>query len=568
MAMRKDLGRSKALRPTAETLEVRQLLSATVAGTDTAGDHWTLTLLGRGALQVVKQNDSTGNPGALNSATEIASITVSGTDPSNSKLIGKVAKAAGSDGRVFFNTLNEIPNRSDLRSGGNGLLAINMPDFWLGYTGMTKASSTAPVAEINIPDGINSLRFGGVDTTQFFGTDTTLSPSRDNQYDQFLVKLGLPQTTGTSIVINKSISSSQAGVASSTGGTPGAATQKSVVFQTLGRINLFEANEIDGSTTNSTAASGFNGGTIVSSFTDPSAGITGELGFIRVGGNATNFSVLTNNTLANFYVGGETSNLAVLSPNGSRNFYFGKGFDTTTIYTHSIENIYANRGAINSSIVSERLVGNMIVGGDVANTNVLAGYQVPNSPSSSSTVSGFQTLASTVEMNIASLSTTAASIQTPRAQAGGQISAFVAGNVTNSVFAASDLPISQILHSTDQTFGNAQDALLPLGRITARIEGAVSNATATPDSPTTAFYAKSVSLTHGPVVPPRIVEPPLPAPATPITLPGIPHVFPASTSTNSTSNSKRSSGATGSVKGLSVTAATPKPSQVAKASKK
>ncbi len=567
MAMRKDLGRMRALRPSAESLEVRQLLSATVSGTDTAGDHWTLTLQGRGALQVLKQNDSTGNPGDLNSATEINSITVSGTDPSNSKLIGKVVKAAGSDGRVFFNTLNEIPNRSELRASGNGLLAINMPDFWLGYTGTTKASSSAPVAEINIPDGINSLRFGGVDTTRFFGTVATQSPSQDNQSDQFLVKLGLPQTTGTSIVIDKSISSSQAGVASTTGGTTGAATQKSVVFQVSGRINLFEANAIDGSTTNTIAASDFNGGTIVSSFTDPTAGITGELGFIRVGGNATNFSVLTNNTLANFYVGGETNNLAVLSPNGSRNFYFGKGFDTTTIYTHSIENLYANRDATNSSVVSERSIGNMMIGGDVANTNVLAGYQVPSSPSTSSAISGLQALASTVESNIAARSTTAVSIQTPRAQAGGQITAFVSGNVTDSVFAASDLPISQIQNSTDQTFGNAQDALLPLGKITARIEGAVSNAKVTPDSPTTAFYAKSVSLTHGPVVPPRIVEPPLPAPATPITLPGIPHVFPASTSTNTSSNSKKSSGATGSVKGLSVTAATPKPSKVATASK-
>ena len=49
MSMRKQhLGRSRAFRPSAESLEGRQLLSATVSGTDTAGDQWTLTLQGQG----------------------------------------------------------------------------------------------------------------------------------------------------------------------------------------------------------------------------------------------------------------------------------------------------------------------------------------------------------------------------------------------------------------------------------------------------------------------------------------------------------------------------------------
>ena len=64
MSMRKDLGRSRALRPSAESLEVRQLLSATVSGIDTAGDHWTLTLQGQGALQVIKQTDPHRQPAA------------------------------------------------------------------------------------------------------------------------------------------------------------------------------------------------------------------------------------------------------------------------------------------------------------------------------------------------------------------------------------------------------------------------------------------------------------------------------------------------------------------------
>src|SRR5271170_4222453 len=113
MSMRKHLGRSRAFRPSADCLEGRQLLSATVSGIDTAGDRWTLTLEGHGTLQVVKQDDSTGNPGALDSATEIKSITVAGTDPADSRLIGTVKPAAGSDGEVFFEQLNEIPNHSD-----------------------------------------------------------------------------------------------------------------------------------------------------------------------------------------------------------------------------------------------------------------------------------------------------------------------------------------------------------------------------------------------------------------------------------------------------------------------
>jgi hypothetical protein len=530
MSMRKHLGRSRALRPSAESLEERQLLSATVSGTDTAGDKWTLTLQGKGTLQVVKQDDSSGNPGALDSATEINSITVAGTDPRSSILIGTVVPAAGSDGRVFFNTLKEVPNHSDLTGVGLGMLAINMPDFYLGYTGSTMPATNAPVAEISIPDGVNSLRFGGVDTTKFFGTAAD-SPSGDNQNDEFLVNLGIPYAIGTSIVVNNVISNTEPGVTPSGSTTPGSPTQKSVVFQVGGRINLFQANEIEGNTTNAAAAAGFTGGTIVSSIADPVTAITGEIGFVRIGGDATNFSVVTNNTLANMYIGGETNNVAVLTPNGSRNFYFGKGLDTTTILTHSIENLYANRDALNSTVTSERMIGNMSIGGDVSNTTVLSGYQA-----------GLANLEMSAQTNIGELDSTTAPTAitqiTPVAQANGQITAFISGNVTNSVFAASGLPISQVQSSTltsgTQSFGNSGDVFLPLSRITARVEGSIQNSTATPNMPTTAFYAKTVNFTHGVVVPPHVVEPPLPPPTTPVTLPGIPVVFPASESTKHT----------------------------------
>ncbi len=532
MSMRKHLGRSLALRPSAERLEGRQLLSATVSGTDTAGDHWTLTLQGHGTIQVVKQTDpTTGAPGTLNSATEIKSITISGTDPFDSKLIGTVTPAAGSDGRVFFQQLNEVQNRSNTRGIGLGLQSINMPDFWLGVTDSSvTTSSTQPLASINIPDGINSLRFGGVDATKFFGSNPAQSQLQDGQNDQFLVRLGLPASLGTSIVVNKVISASEPATTSTTG-TANSPTQKSVIFDVTGRVNLFQANQIDGSTTNAPALNSFAGGTIVGAFNDPTNSILGQYGFVRIGGNATNFSVVTGDKLSNMYVGGETNNVSVLAPDGARNFYFGRGFDTSSIKSNSVENVYANRGMLNSQITSNRQIGDLMVGGDVANSTVLSGY-----------IQGLTTVASTIQSNLGTLSlSTPVTIPTPTAQAAGAIHAFIAGNITNSVFAASDNPISQIITPTNQTFGDPQDAFLPLGTITARVEGSIHNDTATPKMPNTAFYAKTVHYTHGPVTPPKVVEPPLPAPATPVSLPGIPVVFPHTTTATKTTVTKAGS---------------------------
>ncbi len=532
MSTGKHLGRSRAFRPTAEGLELRQLLSATVSGTNTAGDHWTLTLKGRGALQVIKQNDSTGNPGALNSATEIKSIIISGTDPATTRLTETVTKAAGSTGRVFFQQLTELPNRSEKLALGLGIQAINIPDFYLGVTDPTTTTrATQPRASITIPDGINSLRFGGVDTTAFFGTDPTQSVAQDGQNDQFLVRLGLPASTGTSIVVNTITSGAQAAVTSTTG-TPNSPTQKSVVFEVSGRLNLFEANQVVGNTQFAPAPGTFDAGTIVSALPDPAQGLTGLIAFVRIGGNATNFSALTNGQLSNFYVGGEANNVSVLAPGGSRNLYFGKGVDTTTILTHSIENLYANRGMLNSRVVSERQIGNIQLGGDVVNSTVLSGY-----------LQGLAGAVTTIENNASQFGQffqSPVTLPIPTAQAAGNITAFVTGNVTNSVFAASDNPISQpaATTATGVTFGNAQDALLPLGQITAKVAGSIDNSSVTPDMPKTAFYARTVKFTHGVVVPPNVVEPPLPPPATPIKLPGIPRVFPATTPAKKASTTK------------------------------
>ena len=95
MATRKPSPRNRAVRPAAEDLESRHLLSKVVSGTDIDGDTWTLQLFGRGSLTVVKQNDpTTGSPAALNSATEINQIIVGGTDPLHSRLVGPCHQGA------------------------------------------------------------------------------------------------------------------------------------------------------------------------------------------------------------------------------------------------------------------------------------------------------------------------------------------------------------------------------------------------------------------------------------------------------------------------------------------
>src|SRR4051794_18545483 len=120
MATRKASSRNRALQPSAEDLESRQLLSKVVSGTDIDGDKWTLRLIGPGSLNVTKQPDAAGNPSPLNSMTQINTITIGGTDPLASRLMGKVHKAAGSDGKVFFQSLDVLASRSLEQGTGLG----------------------------------------------------------------------------------------------------------------------------------------------------------------------------------------------------------------------------------------------------------------------------------------------------------------------------------------------------------------------------------------------------------------------------------------------------------------
>ena len=540
MSTRKPSPRNRSLRPGAEDLETRQLLSGTVSGTDIDGDSWTLQLIGPGSITVTKQPGSDGTPSALNSPTEINAITVAGTSPTQSRLVGTITKGAGGNGQVFFQSLSELGGRGEKFGTGTGLLAIDMPNFWLGNTtAVTSTTTTLPAPpSITIPDGVVTLRFGGVDTTH----DQPATPPSTATSDVSTVLLGLPLYGGTRVIINKSISSAATVTPSS--GTP-TTIQHAVEFDVSGRINLFQADEIDGNATTPPGqfsdknpnATGFGGTWVVSStanlppfFTGFPAlqvqgGVTGAIGDVRVGGNATNFSTLvfdgTNSGdahLQNFSIGGETNNVLVIVPSGGQNFSFGHGMDTVDLLAHTINTIKANRGALNSNVYVDRTISNANFGGDVVNSTILTG-----------TVQNFNTVIETVAGTIPATSSFSTSpppapAPTPQnAEIGGGMTVTVAGNVTDSVFTASVQPnTGSSVTAPDTGFGEAGQLVLPTGHIKAKVEGKINNANATPGSPNRAFYAKSVDLLNGPVTPPNVPTAPYSGPAQPVSQPGIP----------------------------------------------
>ncbi len=469
----------RALRPKLEGLELRQMLSQTISGIELDGDRWVLHLVGPGDLRVVQQKDSSGNPVPLGQPGLIQEITIAGANPDQTRLIGKVTKGPNGDGKVFFQTMNELGGASEGRAGNLGLLAIDMPNFWLGQTDASATPAATP--SITIKDGVKTLRFGGADTTYTPPGGTPLNTN--NRSDSFTVNLGLPQTWGTSIIVDKVITDAQAGT--STGTQPGTPTQDSVTFSVAGRLNVFQANEIDGNT--QFPSTGFigGGGTIVESRPDTATGIIGQIGFVQVGGNATNFSVQTGDKISNFYIGGETNNVMMLAPGGSRNVLFGKGMDNVTLMTHYIDTLQANRGAIGSNVTADRNIGRVTIGGDVVNTNVLAGYN-----------QGLATVFSTQQ----------APSTPPPAQAGGTISnVLIAGNVNESIFAASVDPFNG-------QYDVPEALLFPHGHISAKVEGTITNTTAAPSEPTKAFFSKTVNVSQGPVIPPSVPELPFPYP--------------------------------------------------------
>jgi hypothetical protein len=160
-----------------------------------------------------------------------------------------------------------------------------------------------------------------------------------------------------------------------------------------------------------------------------------------------------------------------------------------------------------------------LIGGDVQNTNVIVGAQVSlftfaNTPAASVFSSGtgafFGQPPPTVTNPQVNPLTGHAE---PIAQNGGTMQVRIAGSVINSIFAASVDPDPTGL--TGNGFGTKQDLILPRGVINAKVEGNISNtgnSLVDPASTGRAFFAKSVKLVHGPIIPPTVPYQPFATP--------------------------------------------------------
>ena len=322
-----------------------------------------------------------------------------------------------------------------------------------------------------------------------------------------------------------------------------------------GRINLFQANEIDGDTTPSTlvptqfAAPPLTptqtppllpGGTYLVSDAPATSGLTtGQIGDIRIGGNVTNFTAFALDTdtftpppsvdpvtgpqVSNFFIGGQTDNVILVAPSGSRNVFFGQGMDNVFINTEFIQNLQANRGAVGSAVTVKRNIGNMVMGGDVINTVIQSGYDqdlsaVANTPVTSiqgSTVSAggvFNGEAPPTIINRISNAVFNQASFSPLAHGGGAIHGRIAGNVTNSIISVSVDPNpflpnpsetntpGQFQNVTSRTFpfGAPNNIVLPRGVLSLKVEGAVNNSAIAPGSAT----PNPLMLSSGPAVDP------------------------------------------------------------------
>ena len=572
MSKRKPSPPTRSLRPAAESLETRQLLNAaygkptaTVRGTDPDGAQWTLRLYGPGSLNVVDQNGAAFTRQTANTLDSISTITVGGAITSETRLVGTVTPAPDGNSNVYFENLVVTPTGdlgkidpgqvSNFHIQQVGIASIDMPDFYLAHTDSALPSITSSIHTgakqaglIDIPAGITTLRFGGVDADY---TPTGATPlNRSGQSNEFEINLGLPITTGTSIIVNSVTTDAQA---NSTSGSP--AFQDMATFLVGGRLNLFQANTINGNTATGLAPSQFAGsvpssglspgGTYVISQASPAG--TGQIGDVRVGGNATNFTTLVTEyalsttpiegaldaKISNFFVGGETNNVMLMAPSGSRNISFGLGMDNVTINSLSIASLRANRDATNSTVTVSRSIQNLFIGGQVENTNIQAGYSQSlfadtNFPSS---ISGsgvfFGTPPPTITDHQISPSST---FLEPFAQSGGSIAGRIAGNITNSVISASVDPnpsgSSPSLVDISGTFepskgnnfpfGAPDNLVLPRGVINVKFEGTVNNSTnplvATSAPANAAFFARVVHIKKGPVIPPSVPSQPYVAP--------------------------------------------------------
>lgn len=573
--------RTVRLRPRTEGLESRQLLTtlpaalplapvsgtptAQVSGTDPDGAHWTLKLYGPGALNVVNTAGQAFTRTTSTTPSSIDTITIGGAITSKTRLVGTVTPAPDGNSNVYFQNLVVTPTGelgkidqgqvNNFKQQQLGIAAIDMPDFYLAHTETTKPSSASPIhtsaelaGEINIPGGVINLRFGGVDATY---TPTGGTPlNQTGQSNEFAIDLGLPLVIGTSVIVNSVTTTAQA---NTTSGSP--PFQDMVTFLVNGRLNLFQANTINGTTTSGLVPSQFNGSATTSSNLSPGGTYvisgggsfgTGQIGDVRIGGNATNFTTLVEEygitttpaegaldaKISNFFIGGETNNVILMAPSGSRNVQFGLGMDNTIVDSLAIQNLRVNRDATNSTVTSERSIQNMVIGGNVENTNIQAGYEMSLFaesifPATSIFTSGsgvfFGNSPPTITNPVVSPDT---ALTEPLAQNGGVINGRIAGNIVNSVISASVDPNPSGAATTTafeaknsdtiSPFGAPDNLYLPRGEINVKFEGAADNATnplvAASSPANAAFFARTVHIKKGPVSPPAVPYQPYVAP--------------------------------------------------------
>jgi hypothetical protein len=387
--------------------------------------------------------------------------------------------------------------------------------------------------EIEIPQGVNVLRFGGVDVN--YTPNGGMPLNMTGQSNEFEINLGLPLTQGTSIIVNTVNSNAQA---NSSASPP--TFQDYATFLVTGRLNLFQANEIDGNSTtallptqlvNATPTSGFApGGTFVISQGGPA---TGQIGDVRVGGNATNFTTFVTEDpvnvaaaegqldakIANYFIGGQTNNVLLVAPSGSRNISFGLGMDNVTINSLAVRTLRANRDATNSNVTVSRSIANVLIGGDVNNSNINVGEQqslftFANLPPTTLFASGSGAFFGEPPPTIINPETNPLTgFVEPFAQQGGSMTARIAGDVDNSTFSASVDPNPPAIATT--AFGQPGNLVLSRGAINAKVEGFIDNSTnplVFTNASNRAFFANVVKLYRGPIIPPTVPYQPYVAP--------------------------------------------------------
>ncbi len=552
----------RSLRPIAENLETRQLLSISasstlgsttltqvVKGTDPDGAQWTLKLFGPGAISVVGTGGDTFDSTTQNLKESILTITIAGSISTETRLVGTVTPNSGGNANVYFENLNvtntgelgkiDIGQVNNFRSVQNGIYAIDMPDFYMAHTDTTAPSTPSLIhtaamsaGQIEIPQGVNTLRFGGVDVDY---TPTGGTPlNKTGKSNEFQIALGLPIAVGTSIVVNSVNSDAEAN--STTATSP---FQDYATFLVTGRLNLFQANTITGNTTTGLVPSQFPNQTTPTT-TDPGGtflisqggAATGAIGTVRVGGAATNFTTFVTEDplnveaaegqldakIANFYIGGQTNNVLLVAPSGSRDISFGLGMDNVTINSLAISSLTANRDAIGSTVTVSRSIGNLVIGGVVQNTNINVGelqslFTFANTPATSVFSSGQGVFFGALPPTVANPQTNPLTDNLePIAQNGGTLNARIAGNVTNSLITASVDGDPSMAFAP--LFGSSSGSLvLPRGVINAKVEGTINNTNNTlVTDPNKAFFAKTIHRSHGPVIPSNVPYAPYKSP--------------------------------------------------------